>query len=78
MTLRQLRGWCPEYTWRAVRDGFGYVYSGTRGDESVTVRAYSVLCGPADDDCATQWRVESDGKPIVEFAAWWIRTEARS
>jgi hypothetical protein len=57
MTLTQLRKELPTWDWRAERDGFGWIYVGTKAFAEVTVRAFSVLSGPSDDDYSTQWRV---------------------
>jgi hypothetical protein len=69
ITLKRLCSWHPEWEWRAVRTGFGWEYVGNRTFAEVRVRAYSVLCGPSEDDCATQWRVEQ-GEHSESFAMW--------
>jgi len=68
--LRELRGECPEWTWHAERAGFGWTYVGCRDGKRVLVYAVSMLCGPSDDDFATQWRVD-DGKTTRDYATWW-------
>lgn len=69
ITLERLRGWHPEWEWVARRSGFGWEYVGRQHWSEVTVRVYSILCGPSDDDYATQWRVE-EGTESWQFASW--------
>jgi hypothetical protein len=73
VTLGELRAAAPQWTWRAERCGFGWAYVGELAFSSVTVRAFSVLCGPAEDDFRTEWRVsEGDhSEPLSMFLLRW-------
>jgi hypothetical protein len=77
VNIRLLRAWHPEWEWRAERDGCGWVYIGTRAWAEVTVRAYSMLVGPSDDDDETQWRV-TEGEDSWTFALWSMRHMAHA
>lgn len=59
----------PEFAWKPERQGFGWRYRGTRGDESVTVEARSVLPYGSDDDelAETRWYVYPAGESVF---AW--------
>lgn len=72
MNVSFLRFVLPDWEWRAVQTGFGrWEYVGVLREE-VIVRPYAVLCGPTEDDYATQWRVESGGKS-EPFSAFLLR-----
>lgn len=72
MRLRQLRAEAPCWTWTAERHGMGWRYVGARLGRRVTVYATSVICGPAEDDFVTVWRVD-DGAVSADYASWWIK-----
>ncbi len=70
MTIKQLRRSAPDWTWSAVNHGFGhYSYLGKRGPSEVRVYPVGIMVGPAEDDFATQWRVNVDGNS-KELANW--------
>ena len=75
MNIAQLRKEMPAWSWTAEHYGMGYRYIGKRSDESVMVYAVARLCGPAEDDFSTEWRVDVDGTSM-SYAAWWIREAA--
>lgn len=60
------------WEWRAERNGFGWYYVGTLAFSEVHVRPYSVVCGPYEDNCVTQWRAE-EGSHSEPFAMFWAR-----
>lgn len=74
MNIRDLRKSVPDWTWSAERYGTGWRYVGTKGGRKVTMQAFSVLCGPGDDDSETQWRAEYNGKSIT--AVGWLLSVA--
>lgn len=49
----------------------GWTYEGTKGARGVRVYAVAMLCGPAEDDYETQWRVD-DGKSSQTYASFWV------
>ncbi len=73
LTLRELRAEVPAWTWTAERVGFGWRYIGTRQGRRVCVHAFSLLCGPAEDDFETSWRVDDDQGTSLSYVAWWMR-----
>lgn len=75
MNIRRLRKDLPDWQWTVERCGMGYVYHGTRGQERVRVYAVAMLCGPTEDDFATQWRAD-DGSQSRSYAAWWMQQSA--
>lgn len=72
VTLKYLRKTIPSWTWTAVRYGFGWEYLGEKAFAQVRLRAYSVLSGLSEDDCATQWRAEQ-GLHSEPFSTFWLR-----
>lgn len=72
MNIGSLRRSAPNWTWTAKHHGMGYEYEGRRDAEIVRVYAVAVHCGPAEDDFATQWRVD-DGETSFTYAEWLIR-----
>ena len=70
LSLAVLRQTIPAFSWQGERSGFGWVYVGEHGDETVRVVPYGVLCGPSDDDVATQWRVEKTDGSSEPFGMW--------
>ena len=66
VTVASLRRDAPSWKWSAER---GRLYKGVRGAERVEVYAVSRLCGPADDDFATEWRVD-DGNRSCSLLIW--------
>lgn len=82
VTIGRLREQFPEWTWHAVRRGWGWEYHGYLHDLPCewarrTVRIYPVArhCGPAEDDFTTGWNAE-EGDSCGSFASWWL-SEAR-
>lgn len=53
----------------------GWAYVGTLAFAEVRVQAFSVWCGPAEDDFETQWRV-IQGEHSETYAAFWLRWSA--
>ncbi len=72
MRLCELRSEVPGWAWTAERYGMGWRYVGTRHERRVTVYATASICGPAEDDYATVWRVD-DGAVSMDYASWWIK-----
>ena len=74
MKLKELRAELPLWEWRAVREGMGWIYEGTKGDRKVLIRPYAMLVG--EDDFETQWRVSeisASKHPVSEpYAHFWI------
>jgi len=63
INLKRLRKDRPDWQWSCERQGFGnLLYHGVKGQERVTVQAYSVLSGSTDDDFRTEWWVQAFGK----------------
>jgi hypothetical protein len=79
MNIKQLRKDVPAWTWRARKEGMAWRYQGDARDGSgrVIIRKYSVLCGPCEDDFATQWRVE-DGTTSNPYEIWFIDQAVKS
>ena len=77
VTKKQLQADAPDWTWVAERNGRGWLYVGRRLDELVHVQAFAVVCGPASDDYATQWRV-TDGKHTQEYSTWLFTASRRT
>lgn len=75
VSIKHLRKDFPSWTWRVVREGMAVRYAGTKRDRSVYIHSVSVLCGPAEDDCTTQWRV-SEGERSETFACFFIKETA--
>lgn len=67
VTIARLRGWFPQWEWRAERLGFGWMYIGVCLWEEVRVYACSVMVG--EDTFETQWRVDN-GAASVDFSTW--------
>lgn len=74
MNLAMLREELPEWSWRAVRSGWGWRYEGHRGAQRITLYAVGVHCGPAEDDFTTQWRTHETGET---YATWYVRERMR-
>ena len=73
MGIARLRRELPDWSWRMTSRGFaGFVYEGTKDERMVEVRAYGVLCGPSEDDIATQWRV-IEGKQSESYICFYTR-----
>lgn len=72
VTLAVLRTEFPHWEWRAQKLGLGWVYVGNLAFAEVRVQAFSVLCGPSDDDFETQWRV-TEGQHSEPYASFWAR-----
>lgn len=53
LSLEELRYIHREWSWRALRSGFGWRYEGCRGDRCVGFSARSVLC--EEDEYVTRW-----------------------
>lgn len=70
MKLRELRAELPDWTWRAVRQGMGWEFEGTKGERQVRVYAVAVIVG--EDEFETQWRVGDE-----TYASFWMRESAR-
>ncbi len=70
--LRILRKTHPTWTWRAVREpfGFGWNYEGRRGDEHVTLEPRSELVGGSDDDARTSWWVRGQDGSLGRYEFW--------
>lgn len=77
MRISHLRAELPDWDWRAERHGMSWRYVGTKAYAEVIVEAFSVLCGPAEDDFATQWRV-TQGTHSEPYALFWIRNAERA
>lgn len=74
MKLSHLRAELPSWEWRAVRNGMGWSYEGTKGQRRVEIRAYAVLTG--EDDYETQWRVtEPEKQASGSYASFWMMEE---
>lgn len=70
MRIADLRRDHPDWTWTCENHGFaGLLYRGTKGERSVTIRAYSVLSGYSDDEFSTVWRVD-DGEWSNGYFLW--------
>jgi len=74
MSVGMLRDELPEWSWRAVRAGWGWRYEGSQGDNRATIQAEAVCCGPSEDDFATRWVVRETGET---YATWYCREIAR-
>lgn len=72
MTIAELRKMAPDWNWSARRKGMGWQYEGWRGENKVRVYACAVICGPMEDDCATQWRAD-DGRCSQDVYSWSAR-----
>jgi len=56
MSIGKLRKEMPDWSWEVTSRGFaGREYEGTKDGRRVTIKAYGVLCGPAEDDTAIRW-----------------------
>ena len=69
MRIRELRVELPEWAWRAVRNGMGWEYEGTKDGRRVKVCCVSTLVG--EDDFEPQWRVGDE-----TYASFWMRENA--
>ena len=75
VSLGYLRDTIPSWDWMATKDGFGYVYSGSKGARSVEVRSYSVQSGFLSDDYSTVWRV-IEGDDSCDLDMFWMVEES--
>lgn len=76
MTIKELKADAPDWNWTAEHYGMGWRYKGERNGKRITVYAVARLCGPSDDDFATEWRVD-DGCASESYSSWWFNQVAR-
>ena len=69
ITKARLESDAPTWKWTAKHNGMGWQYIGVKSGDTVTVKAFAMMCGPAEDDYSTQWRVD-DGEKTVDYASW--------
>lgn len=74
ITIAELRRNHPTWQWTTSRAGFGWHYNGRKGKARVKVYATSHLCGPAEDDFTTVWRVD-DGTTSETYFVWSLDDE---
>ena len=69
ITKATLKKDAPSWHWFANRHGVGWRYTGIKRGKQVRVIPFAVMCGPAEDDYVTQWRVD-DGEKTVDYTSW--------
>jgi hypothetical protein len=74
VTIGRLRAWHSEWEWKAVRDGMGWAYIGTRGDRLIRVEARMGL----EDEHHEWWVLELDVPVEFVMTSWQVKESTYS
>mgnify|MGYP003440495966 CR=1 FL=1 len=68
MTVKQLRGWHPDWEWSPSRHGMSWIYYGKKGERCVHMEAFATMWDGEGEYGAEWWAAEGDTK--APYAMW--------